>query len=385
MNTVQIHPNTLEQWVCNLWLLAGSNLREAQLTATHLVQANLTGHDSHGVQMIVPYVDSLMAGGLQLNQTVQVEIDSTSLLKLNGQRGMGQAVTEQAMAMAIERAQQSGLCLLGLHNAHHLGRVGHWAEQAIAANCASIHFTNVRAKPLVAPYGGAAARFVTNPFTVGIARPGKIPLLLDFATSAIAAGKVRVAMNKGASVAPGILIDSHGEPTSNPAVLFDEPLGALLTAAGHKGYGMAVMCELLAAALLGEPTLRTETIPQDLSIINNMLAIVFDPSRFGAMESFVRETEQFEQWLKSAPLAPGHTAIELPGEAEHRNRQLRANGIPLDLGAVIKLDEAAQVILQRYRSQTQAISTENAQNQRMTANLASHWTSLQSLCKAGAG
>jgi hydroxycarboxylate dehydrogenase B len=371
MSTLFVNPAVLEQWVRELWLIAGSNSREAQLTATHLVQANLTGHDSHGVQMIVPYIDSLLAGGLQLNQTVQIEIDSPSLLKVNGQKGMGQAVTEQAMSMAIERAQQTGICLLGLRNAHHLGRVGHWAEQAIAANCASIHFTNVRATPLVAPFGGAAARFVTNPFTVGLPRPNKTPLLLDFATSAIAAGKVRVAMNKSASVAPGYLIDSQGIPTTNPAVLFEEPLGALLTAAGHKGYGLAVMCELLAAALLGEPTLRTETIPNDSSIINNMLAIVFDPAKMGALENFCTETDHFEQWLKSAPLAPGHRSIELPGEAELRNRQARAKGLPLDLGAILKLDEAAQKLF--------------TSNYMQSPNLPTNWKTLQTLCSTSAG
>lgn len=371
MSTLLINPTVLEHWVRDLWLIAGSNAREAQLTATHLVQANLTGHDSHGIQMIVPYIDSLLAGGLQLNQSVQIEIDSPSLLKVNGQKGMGQAVTEQAMAMAIARAQQTGICLLGLRNAHHLGRVGHWAEQAIAGNCASIHFTNVRATPLVAPFGGAAARFVTNPFTVGLPRPNKTPLLLDFATSAIAAGKVRVAMNKSASVAPGNLIDSQGRPTTNPAVLFDEPLGALLTAAGHKGYGLAVMCELLAAALLGEPTLRTVTIPDDFSIINNMLAIVFDPAKMGALENFSAETDHFEQWLKSAPLAPGHQSIELPGEAEQRNRQIRAKGIPLDLGAVLKLDEATQKLFQ-----IKGLGQKSA-----TAN----WNNLQTLCSTSAG
>jgi hydroxycarboxylate dehydrogenase B len=371
MSTLLANPVVLEQWVRNLWLIAGSNAREAQLTATHLVQANLSGHDSHGVQMIVPYIDSLLAGGLQLNQSVQIEIDSPSLLKVNGQRGMGQAVTEQAMAMAIERAQQTGICLLGLHNAHHLGRVGHWAEQAIAGNCASVHFTNVRATALVAPFGGAAARFVTNPFTIGIPRANKTPLLLDFATSAIAAGKVRVAMNKGASVAPGNLIDSQGLATTNPAVLFDEPLGALLTAAGHKGYGLAVMCELLAAALLGEPTLRTETIPDDFSIINNMLAIVFDPAKMGALQNFNVETDHFEQWLKSTPLAPGHQSIELPGEAEMRHRTTRANGIPLDLGAILKLDEAAQKLFQ-------------AKGNKASAS-AANFKSLQTLCSASTG
>jgi hydroxycarboxylate dehydrogenase B len=341
-----IDPKKLEHWVTQLWLLAGSNPREAQLTAEHLVQANLTGHDSHGVQMIVPYVDSFLAGGLQLNQSVSVELDHGGLLKLNGHRGMGQAVTEQAMAMAIERAKAHGVCIVGLRNSHHLGRVGHWAEQATQQGLASIHFTNVRATPIVAPHGGAAPRFVTNPFTVGLPRQGKPPILLDFATSAIAAGKVRVAMNKGVQAPAGVLIDHLGQPTQNPHVLFEEPLGALLTAAGHKGYGMAVMCELLAGALLGEPTLRHDTKPTDFSIINNMFAVVFDPLRFNERDAFEAEAARFENWLKDTPLAPESNGVLLPGEPETLSRAKRAQGITLDGGAVARLDDAAQRITQ---------------------------------------
>lgn len=346
--TLNFDYRLVEQWVTDLWQLLGSSAQEAKLTAEHLVLANLNGHDSHGVQMIVPYIESWLQGGLQLNQAVKVLVDSGSILTLDGQCGMGQSVTHQAMAMAIERTQTNGLCLLGLRNSHHLGRVGHWAEQATSAGLCSIHLTNVRATPLVAPHGGAQARFVTNPVTIGI--PGETidrqgasrpPMILDFATSAIAAGKVRVVYNKQGSVPDGILIDAQGLPTNNPAALFEEPIGALLTAAGHKGSGLAIMCELLAAALLGEPTLRTETIPTNNAIINNMLAIVFDPARFGELPTFNQEIGEFSRWLKSSRPVPGTNEVLLPGEPERMTRELRSKAMPLDTGAVAVLDQAA--------------------------------------------
>ncbi len=208
----------LQRWVIDLFHAAGSNEREAGLTAEHLVGANLAGHDSHGVGMVPRYVSSLLNDELQLNQRVAIAHDTGTLVTVDGRRGIGQSVTHQAMEIAIERARSHGVCVMGLRNSHHLGRVGHWAEQAIASDMASIHFTNaVSNPPMVAPYGGAQGRFLTNPFTVGIPRRGADPILLDFATSAIAHGKARVAYNKKVPVPAGSLIDADGRPTTDPA------------------------------------------------------------------------------------------------------------------------------------------------------------------------
>ena len=249
-----IHPDALHQWVIDLFSAAGSNATEARLAADHLVDANLTGHDSHGVGMIPKYVTALVNKKLQLNQTIEIVSDTGTMLTVDARRGLGQSVTHQAMELAIARARQHGVCVMGLRNSHHLGRVGHWAEQAIAAGMVSIHFTNANSNHVVAPHGGIEPRFVTNPFTVGIPRSGRDPLLLDFATSAIAHGKARVAYNKKVAVPPGSLIDAAGQPTTDPAVIFESPVGALLTFAGHKGYALAMVCEMLGAALTGGDT-----------------------------------------------------------------------------------------------------------------------------------
>src|SRR5207253_161976 len=164
------------------------------------------------------YVRALLEGDLQLNRTVGIVADTGSLLTVDGDRGLGQSIGFQAMEIAVERARRHGVCVMGLRNAHHIGRVGHWAEQAIAAGFASIHFTNaVASQAMVAPYGGAQPRFLTNPLTVGIPRRGAEPILLDFATSAIAYGKIRVAYNHRSRVPPGCLIDAQGRATEDPA------------------------------------------------------------------------------------------------------------------------------------------------------------------------
>jgi len=332
----------MRQWIFDLWRAAGSGEAEARLTADHLVGANLAGHDSHGVGMVGRYVRSLQAGGLQLNQRLSVITDTETMLVVDGNRGMGQSMAFQAMGLAVERARRTGVAVMGLRHSHHIGRVGHWAEQAMAAGFASIHFTNVVGRPSTAPHGGRESRFGTNPLTIGLPRRDGPPILLDFASTAIALGKVAVAYNRGAQVQPGVLIDHLGRPSTDPAVMYEEPLGAMLTAAGHKGYALAMVCDLLGSALFGGslPPLE-QGVP---GFYNNMLAIVFDPARFGAGEAFEREADAYIRYIQSAQRTDPDQAIEMPGDFERRNRVQRARALPVDPGTLRGLDEAAAAV-----------------------------------------
>lgn len=343
-----IPPAALHRWMVEFWRNAGSQEREATLAADHLVGANLAGHDSHGVGMAPRYLQALLEGDLRLNQKVEVASDAGTVLIVEGRQGLGQSVAFQAMEIAIERARRHGVCVMGLRNAHHVGRIGHWAEQAVASGFVSIHFTNaVSAPPMVAPYGGAQARFLTNPFTVGIPRKGGDPILLDFATSAIAQGKVRVAYKRQEKVTHGFLIDAQGRPTDDPAVLFlpeEGPRGALVSFAAHKGYALAMVCELLAAALTGGPTTRPDNLTMKHAIWNNMLAILFDPEKLGPGSSFEREARSFIDWVQSAPLSGAIEAILMPGDPERRSRLARAVSVPIDEGTLAELDEASALL-----------------------------------------
>jgi uncharacterized oxidoreductase len=308
----------------------GSEAREAKLVAENLVTANLTGHDSHGVGMIPRYVDSLLEGGLKVNQHPKIVFDGGAMVTLDGQGGYGQVIGMEAMEIGIARAKQHGMCVMGLGRAHHLCRIGQWAEQAVAAGLVSLHFTNVISRSIVAPYGGADARFGTNPVTIGIPIPGEPPFILDMATSAVAQGKIRVAHNKREKVSPDWLIDDKGEPTSNPQYGVIEPFGALRTFGLHKGYGLAVVCELLGGALTGGGTWHSDDRSKK-RVYNGMLTILIDPKRLGTGDAFASETTAFLESLRKSPVAPGFDKVRIAGEPEREMRARREKeGIPVD-------------------------------------------------------
>jgi uncharacterized oxidoreductase len=308
-----------------LFEAAGASAREAGLVADHLVESNLRGHDSHGVGMIPTYVRNLVAGELKLNQPLERVLDTGSMLVCDGKLGLGQVMAHDAVDLAIERATRGGSCLLALRNSHHIGRIGHWAEQCVEAGLVSIHFVNVVSDPAVAPFGGTVARVGTNPFAVGIPRRGSPPIIVDFATSRWAVGKVRVAYNKGEAVPPGTLLDGDGRPTRDPASLFAAPRGALLPFGEHKGWGLSLACELLGGALTGG---QTQSGPRRReATINSMCSILVSPEKLGTRDSFEAETEAFLQWVRP----DADSGILLAGEPELRTKRERErDGIPVD-------------------------------------------------------
>src|SRR6185436_3301366 len=279
----------------------GSSPAEAAIVAEHLLEANLRGHDSHGVGMLVAYVRDLDAGTLKINQTPEIVSDTGTISVWDARAGYGQVVARQAVEWAIETARKHGVAVNGLRNAHHIGRVGTYGEIAARAGMVALHFVNVASgPPPVAPFRGKEGRFLTNPVCIAI--PGTAsnePILLDFATSRVAMGKVRVAHNAGKSVHEGVLLDHTGQPTIDPSVMYREPRGVVLPFGEHKGSGLALVCELLAGAIVGSATVTSST-PPERGIINGMLSIVIDPSRLNTRDSMMTEIDDMIGWVKSA-------------------------------------------------------------------------------------
>jgi hydroxycarboxylate dehydrogenase B len=372
----------LRAQAATLLIASGSSHQEAETVANNLVMANLSGHDSHGVGMLPRYVDAVLEGGLIPNAPVATVLDIGTMLTLNGQRGYGQVVGEQAMQLGMARAKTHGSCIMALSNAHHLGRIGHFAEMAVAQGLVSIHFVNVLSRPVVAPWGGGDGRFGTNPFCVGIPMAGRehersdgpplassapkldergsappkareatrvgAPFILDFATSIVAHGKVRVAYNQGQQVKPGLLIDDQGKPTTNPAVVVvPQPgglMGALMTFGEHKGYGMAVACELLGGALTGGGTWRGPDSGKR-AVVNGMLTILIDPARLGTQAAFEQESAAFIDWVKQSPAGASFDAVQMAGDAERLARREREqHGIEVDEQTWQEIVSAAQKV-----------------------------------------
>ena len=308
----------------------GSSAQEVEDVATNLIEANLTGHDSHGIGMLPRYADAFAEGGLKPNTHVRTVLDAGAMLRLDGDAGFGQVIGREAMELGIARARQSGCCIVALGNAHHLGRIGAWAEMAAAAGLVSLHFVNVISRGIVAPFGGADARFGTNPFTAGVPVPGRPPMILDFATSMLAQGKTRVAHNKGELLPPGNLIDNTGRPTCDPRYSVIEPFGAILTFGAHKGYGLAVLCELLGGALASSMTQHTHDTGKK-RILNGMLSVLIDPAALGDRAAFDRETQTFVEWVLASPPQDGVDRVRLAGDPERESRARRmAQGVPVD-------------------------------------------------------
>jgi uncharacterized oxidoreductase len=330
---MDIQAEALQRIAQAILAAAGSSDEEAGKVASKLVGANLAGHDSHGVIRVPQYVDQVRAGHIVPNRKAEVVSETDVVTVLDGHSGYGQILGEQAVQAAIDKASQHGIALSALRGSAHLGRLGDWAEMAAAAGMASLHFVNATGIPLrVVPHGGRDGRGTTNPLAMGIPVAGGEPVVLDFATAAIAEGKVWVARNKGVPIPPDCLLDAEGRPTTDPAALYADPPGNLVpfggAVSGHKGGALWLMVDLLAGAFTGGGCSRPPEGAARFS--SNMLSIVIAPETY-AGAGLAAEIERYLGFVKtSRPRAEGG-AVLLPGEPERQARAARrAGGIPID-------------------------------------------------------
>lgn len=321
----------------------GSEQAEAAEVADHLVRANLAGHDSHGVGMLPAYVRLLHAGLLVPNQTAETVLDAGALLVIDARRGYGQRMAADAVRKAIARAKEVGACVLAFRNASHIGRIGTYAELAASAGCAFTAFVNVADHhDIQATYGAAEPRLGTNPFCAAVPGPDGAAVLLDMATTTIAAGKARVAYNKGVNVADGCLIDPDGNPTNDPTGLIRDHTGALKAFGLHKGSGLAVMCEIMASGIAGGQGPFHENKG---GILNSMLVTVIDVSKLGDPAKIAADIQSVKDYVKSARPAPGFDEVLVPGEPERRYAAKRSEeGIEVDANSWRDICAAAESI-----------------------------------------
>jgi len=326
----RIAAGELREFVVRAFAAAESSAKEARIVGDHLVDANLAGHDSHGVIRVAKYIDWHARGMVLANRHASIVRESDANAVVDGGFGYGQVIGSEAMGIAIDKAKRAGLCALAIRNTGHLGRIGAWAEQVAAAGLASVHFVNTSGFGiLVAPHGGTDRRLSANPIAAGA--PGEVPIILDISTSAIAEGKIQVALNRGDTLPPGCTIDSEGQPNQDPKTFYGPPAGALLPVGGHKGYGLSVFCEIFAGALSGGLTTNPANATAN-RLVNNMLSIVFDAEAFCGAQAFRDEIGRMASWVRASPPIAAATEVVLPGEIERRTRAEReCEGVPLDL------------------------------------------------------
>ena len=345
MTTRYFKADDLRSVVESVCAAAGSERAEATLIARRLVDANLAGHDSHGVIRLPRYISNLAKGGVVANRHATVALDTGALIVVDGNNGFGQVVGGEAMAIGIAAAKRNGACVLALRHSAHLGRIADWAEMAADAGLASLHFVNVTGigANRVAPFGGTDGRLATNPIAAAIPRPGGSHIVLDMATSVVAEGKIAVAANRGVETPDGWLIDRHGRPTRNPRDLYEEPGGAIMPFGAYKGYGLALFVDLIAGALIGAGGItHRHEVPSRIE--NNMVAMIIDPQAIGDRSAFDAEVEAIVAYV-TASKPTGDGALLVPGDPERRTRAERlANGIPIEAETWRQIVEAGKSV-----------------------------------------
>lgn len=341
---------TLTERVAALFRGKGCAAEEANDVATSLVGANLTGHDSHGVVRVPRYLTWMDEGVLRAGAGLEILVDGGAFVTADAGQGFGQVMGRRIVEVGIERAHVHGVAVTALRRSGHLGRIGEWAERAAARGLVSIHCVNVHGSVLVAPFGGMEKRFSTAPFAVGIPQAEAPPLILDFATSKVAEGKVLNAIKGGKALPPACIIapdghlshdPSHFYGTTDPKVVpaaVSAP-GALVAMGDHKGSGLAFMMEMLGGALTGGGTCGPDKAP----VLNGMLSIYLDPSRLDPANDFHGEVARFADWVRAAQPRPHTESVEVPGDSERRlMAERRRDGVPLPDEVWGALEQAAE-------------------------------------------
>jgi len=328
-----IDATTLTEFTRQLLVAGGVGGEESQLVAVSLVEANLRGHDSHGVMRVPFYLDGVRKGEVTPNAEFRVIHETPTILTADGNWGFGQTQARRLTERLIEKARATGVGIGTIIQCAHVGRLGEYCEQAAEAGLVSMMMVNTHGTARrVAPVGGTAPRLGTNPLAIGVPH-SEGPLVLDIGTSATAEGKVRVRRIGGQLCPDGWLLDSQGQPTNDPNSLYADPPGTIRPMGGdqaYKGFGLALMIEVFAGALSGGVCVREKPVNQ---LGNCVFLQLIDPGHIGGAECFQREVEQLTTFVRSCPTVEGVNEIQLPGDPERRLRKERlAQGIALDDG-----------------------------------------------------
>ena len=334
-------PGPLRDYVRQLASAMGADADIADELANHLIKANLSGHDSHGVLRLPAYVGQADRGGLVPNARTTVVREMGGVALMDAHFGFGQYSTVVALEWAMERARTTGIAAVALRHATHIGRLGEYTERASAAGMIGIVTIGTAAPGSggVVPFGGGRRFLGTNPWSFGVPTTHETQMVYDAATSVVAEGKLRVARSKHASLAPGLIVDKDGNASTDPEDFYNG--GALLPVggdvAGHKGYGLSMASALIAGLSMVNDDAPRMPVPsaspnaaEQRGALGGVFLIAMDPAAFGDGEEYRKLTGETLTAIKETPPAPGKTEVLYPGEPEARSRAERNHdGIPI--------------------------------------------------------
>lgn len=330
-------PDRITQISYDLLRAVGSKESHARTVAEHLTNANLSGHDSHGFIRIIQYVREINDG--DINPTAEPEVlnESSTTAQLDANSTFGQVAMTAALEIGMAKAHEHGLSLVNVSNHEHTGRVGTYAESAAKEGFASLMCSGYVGGPnlmAVAPFGGTVRKLSTNPFVIAFPYNDDGPVLLDFATTISAEGKLRVARAKGATLPDYWTITADGTPSNDPNTYYEGgsllPIGGLH--GGHKGYALSFMVTLFGAVLaaVATPEMQNARATSD-TMLYGSTQILIDLQRLGSLDLIKAQVDGIVSYVKDTPMREGYSEVLYPGEFEIRNRkQRRADGLYIE-------------------------------------------------------
>jgi LDH2 family malate/lactate/ureidoglycolate dehydrogenase len=331
-------PSTLTDLTTNLLVAIGSTPASARLVAEHLVESNLTGHDSHGLIRLPQYTDAAADGYVNPSAEPEIVQERPTTAVVDGHFGWGPVVVAKAMEVVIAKAEQHDIAAVTVRRSYHVGRVGVYLEAAVRRGLIGQAFCNGHGMARAAPWGGTESRLATNPLAIAIPTRGE-PFIADFATTAVAEGKVRLAKAKGERIPQGWVMGADGGPTEDPAVLYEGgtllPLGG---AQGHKGYCLSTAVDLLGGLLSGAWAGKMTG-----KYGNGLFIVVVNPLAFDTKEAFEDRIDEYLEYLRSSARKNGVDKILLPGSPERQTRALRLEqGVDVDADTWARIETLAK-------------------------------------------
>ena len=324
---------------------AGADERNANIVAEHLVLSNLSGVDTHGVWPLLIYVNAIQAGELEPTAWPEILSETPTSALVTGNWTFGQVAARHAMEVAINKAKEHNVAVVGLVQAHHTGRLGYYVEMAAAEGMISMVWAGGYAEiaPATVPYGGRARVLHTNPIAMGFPAGEEPRMMLDFATTALSGVKVDNAKVKGEPLPPGCIVDKDGNPSTDANDFFDG--GGHVAFGGHKGYALMMAAEYLGRIFVGSDAFAEAERAGPILRHQGVTMIAFKADLFQPLADYAGRADEMARRVRAIPPAPGFEEVLVPGDPEFRTRAIRRqDGIPISDDVWQRVTQAGELV-----------------------------------------